>query len=202
MKEIDNAPPVLYLKGSLLEDDEWSVAVVGTRRITSYGRQVANEITHTLASSGITVVSGLARGVDAIAHHAALNAGATFIVLPTLIKDVVGYCVEHNIPVFPGALTPQEISDAWQAGATMVKVFPAKAFGPSYFIEIKGPFQDIELLACGGINSNNIQNYFQCGASAVAFGGSIFSPERFQSKEFTSIKEDIEQLIASFKSIS
>ena len=75
LRQIDTAPPVLYLRGELLPDDEWAVAVVGTRRVTSYGRQVAEELGTFLAHNGVTVVSGLARGVDAVAHQAALNAG-------------------------------------------------------------------------------------------------------------------------------
>lgn len=75
LREMDNPPPVLYLRGDLLEDDNWAVAVVGTRRMTSYGRQVAEEIAYALASNGVTVVSGLARGVDAVSHSAALRAG-------------------------------------------------------------------------------------------------------------------------------
>ena len=78
----------------------------------------------------------------------ALKSGATFIVMPVLIKDVLKYCVKNKIPVFPGALTPGEIYQAWDAGSTMVKVFPAKFFGPEYFREIKGPFNNIQLLAC------------------------------------------------------
>ena len=65
--------------------------------------------------------------------YSALDAGATFIVLPVLVPDVVEYCAKNSIPVFPGALTPQEISNAWRAGATMVQVFPAGLFGPKYF---------------------------------------------------------------------
>jgi DNA processing protein len=75
LKEIDQPPPVLFLLGELLAEDEWAVAVVGTRRVTAYGRQVAEEIAGTLARQGVTVVSGLARGVDAIAHSTALQCG-------------------------------------------------------------------------------------------------------------------------------
>ncbi|MGE0134269.1 MAG: DNA-processing protein DprA [Dehalococcoidia bacterium] len=73
--EIGDAPPVLYVKGAWTPDDEWSVAVVGTRRATAYGRQAATELAHGLAVSRVTVVSGLARGVDTVAHRAALDAG-------------------------------------------------------------------------------------------------------------------------------
>jgi 2-dehydro-3-deoxyphosphogluconate aldolase/(4S)-4-hydroxy-2-oxoglutarate aldolase len=128
--------------------------------------------------------------------HSALDAGATFIVLPVLVPDVVEYCVKNSIPVFPGALTPQEIHNAWRAGATMVKVFPAGLFGPKYFSEIKGPFNDIELLACGGVNTETIGTFFSCQASAAAFGGSIFKKNWLESGDFTSIRKSIETLIS------
>ena len=79
LKEIDQPPPVLYVRGALTTEDSWAVAVVGTRRISAYGRQVAEEIASFLAANGVTVVSGLARGVDAIAHQSALKAGGRTI---------------------------------------------------------------------------------------------------------------------------
>jgi len=79
LKEIDQPPPVLYMRGHLRPEDFWSVAVVGTRRVSAYGRQVADELAMFLANHGVTVISGLARGVDAIAHQAALKAGGRTI---------------------------------------------------------------------------------------------------------------------------
>ncbi len=128
--------------------------------------------------------------------HSALDAGATFIVLPVLVADIVEYCAKNSIPVFPGAFTPQEIYDAWAAGATMVKVFPAGLFGPKYFTEIKGPFNDIELLACGGVNAETIEMFFSCQASAAAFGGSIFKKNWLENGNFRKIKKSIETLIS------
>lgn len=75
LSEITDAPPLLYVKGAWTPDDEWSVAVVGTRRATAYGRQAAQEFAHGLAVNRVTVVSGLARGIDTVAHRAALDAG-------------------------------------------------------------------------------------------------------------------------------
>jgi DNA processing protein len=75
LRQIHNPPPVLYLRGSLETEDQWAVAIVGTRRITPYGRQVAERIAVKLVNSGITVVSGLALGVDSVAHQASLDAG-------------------------------------------------------------------------------------------------------------------------------
>jgi DNA processing protein len=75
LKEIDQPPPVLYLRGELSTEDDWAVAIVGSRRVTPYGRQVTEEIASFLAANGVTVVSGLARGIDSLAHSAALKAG-------------------------------------------------------------------------------------------------------------------------------
>ena len=72
---IEHPPPVLYVRGTLTPADEWAVAMVGTRRATAYGREAARELASGLAANGVTVVSGLARGVDAAAHRAALDAG-------------------------------------------------------------------------------------------------------------------------------
>jgi DNA processing protein len=89
LKEIDQPPPVLYLRGSLLPEDEWAVAIVGTRKVTVYGRQVAEDVATVLAHNGVTVVSGLARGVDSIAHQAAINAGGrTLAVLGNGVDQV------------------------------------------------------------------------------------------------------------------
>jgi DNA processing protein len=95
LKEIDQPPPVLYLRGTLKSEDTWAVAVVGTRRVSAYGRQVAEEIGSFLAANGVTVVSGLARGIDAIAHQAALKSGGrTIAVLGCGIDRI--YPPEHT----------------------------------------------------------------------------------------------------------
>jgi len=95
LKEIDQPPPVLYIRGELIEDDYWAVAVVGTRRVTAYGRQVTDELSTYLAQNGITVISGLARGVDAIAHQSAIRAGGrTIAVLGSGVDRV--YPPEHR----------------------------------------------------------------------------------------------------------
>lgn len=121
----------------------------------------------------------------------ALRAGATFIVSPVVVPPVIEYCARHKIPVFPGALTPQEIYAAWQTGATMVKVFPAGCFGPDYFGEIKGPFREIELLACGGVTPENIPEYLKNGASAFAVGSGVFRREWIAAGKFHLIQNKI-----------
>lgn len=95
LKEIAQPPPVLFIKGSINVEDDWAVSVVGTRRVTPYGRQVAAEIARFLAENGVTVVSGLARGVDAIAHQTALQAGGRTLAVLGSGVDVV-YPPEHR----------------------------------------------------------------------------------------------------------
>jgi DNA processing protein len=121
LQEIEQPPPVVYLKGKIETGDEWAVAVVGTRRVTAYGRQVAEEIAGTLARNGITVVSGLARGVDSIAHQAALDAGGRTIavlgcgvdrIYPPENRRLAEQIIEHGSLVSdyaPG--TPPEASN-------------------------------------------------------------------------------------------
>ncbi|GAB4477573.1 MAG: DNA-processing protein DprA [Anaerolineae bacterium] len=117
LRLIDQAPPVLYVRGTLLETDEWAITVVGTRSVSAYGRQVTHQLAADMAASGLTIVSGLARGVDAVAHQAALEAGGrTIALLPCGLDQI--YPPEHRslaarimrsgalISIFPLGTTP------------------------------------------------------------------------------------------------
>jgi DNA processing protein len=89
LKEIDQPPPVLYVRGTLTAEDLWAVAVVGTRRVSAYGRQVTEELVTFLAANGVTVVSGLARGIDSVAHHSSLKAGGRTIAVLGCGADII-----------------------------------------------------------------------------------------------------------------
>jgi len=129
----------------------------------------------------------------------ALQSGASFIVMPVLVKDIVEYCLNSKIPVFPGAFTPQEVYQAHKAGATMVKVFPAKFFGPEYLRELKGPFNDIELLACSGVTPDNLKDYFANGASAVSFGASVFRKDWLAKGDFQAITHAVKKFVDAWE---
>lgn len=204
VKNFEKLPIIGILRGTEAGNIEPLVeAVVSsglkTIEITMNSPKAAESIRRMVkaASGRLTVGAGTVLTMNDL--RSALDAGATFIVMPTLIREVTEYCVKKKIPVFPGALTPQEIFEAWKSGATMVKVFPAKCFGPSYFKEIKGPFQDVRLLACGGVTPDNIGSFFQAGASAVAFGASIFKKEWLTQGEFSRVTEAIKTLINKIK---
>jgi DNA processing protein len=121
LRNIYHPPPVLYLRGSLKPVDEWSVAVVGTRRATVYGKEAARNIARELARAGVTVVSGMARGIDAIAHTAALDAGGRTIavlgsgvdvVYPAENRRLMGRAIEQGAVLSEYALgTPPEASN-------------------------------------------------------------------------------------------
>ena len=95
LKEIHDPPPVLYVRGEILPEDERSVAVVGTRKATAYGREAAGTLARDLAGSGVTIVSGLARGIDSIAHRAALEGEGRTIAVFGCGLDVI-YPPEHR----------------------------------------------------------------------------------------------------------
>ncbi len=160
----------------------------------------AGELIRALAGAsgqGLAVGAGTVLSLDQL--ETALDAGATFIVLPTVVEEVVNNCVRRGIPCFPGALTPHEIYHAWQLGASMVKVFPAKCFGPEYFREIRGPFGDVELLACGGVHAQSLGAYFESGASAVAFGGSIFARNLLEARAYPRIEASLRELVQAYQ---
>lgn len=95
LRQIPDAPPLLYVLGSVLPQDEWAVAIVGTRRATLYGKEVTRRLAYGLARNGITVVSGLAHGIDAVAHRAALDAGGRTIAVLGSGVDFI-YPAEHR----------------------------------------------------------------------------------------------------------
>ena len=200
-------PLLGILRGAELDSIEPLIETViasglRTIEITMNTRDAAELIKKTVRLS--RKVDGFAVGagtvIDLKSLKGALDAGATFIVMPVLIKDIVSYCVKNKIPVFPGAFSPQEIYDAWTSGATMVKVFPSGLLGPEYFREIKGPFDKIELLACGGVTPENIKRYFAFGASAAAFGASVFKKEWLANRDFESIGCRIKEYLSAIKS--
>jgi DNA processing protein len=172
LREIDQPPPVLYLRGEYLPDDLFAVAIVGTRRITPYGRQVTEEIASFLAANGITVVSGLARGVDAVAHTAALRAGGRTI-------GVLGSGVDRIYPPEHRALAEQTT----ERGAVVSDYAPgtppdASNFPPRNRI-ISGLSLAVVVIEAGETSGALITAEFAAeqGREVFAVPGSILAPQ-------------------------
>ena len=127
----------------------------------------------------------------------AISAGAQFIVTPTISEEIIKRCVNLQIPIIPGALSPTEIQRAYDLGASFVKVFPVGAMGgASYIRDLRGPFRDIPLMACGGVSEKNAPEYRESGADLLAFGGSIFNPTQMRLGQWDLIEEKLSTFMA------
>ncbi len=119
----------------------------------------------------------------------ARSAGAEFIVTPTLSIPVIEACQRHDLPIVCGALTPTEIFTAMQAGADLVKLFPARLGGAQYLRDLLAPLPGVKLVPTGGVTSENAQSYLEAGAVAVAIGGSLVDPQLVIQRKFFEISE-------------
>jgi 2-dehydro-3-deoxyphosphogluconate aldolase/(4S)-4-hydroxy-2-oxoglutarate aldolase len=170
------------------------VAVLRARHARRFG-----EVAAVLAGAGITCIEftltsagavealrsfaaalpdGVALGagtvLDAAAASAAVDAGASYLITPTVCLDVAARAAELGVPVVLGALTPTEALAAWRAGAAAVKVFPAaEAGGPGYIAALAAPLPQIPLIPTGGVSAANAADYLHAGAFAVGVGGSL-----------------------------
>jgi len=119
-------------------------------------------------------IVGAGTVLDAETARACIDAGAQFIVSPALNLDTITCCRELEVAVMPGALTPTEVVSAWNAGADLVKVFPAGALGgASYIKSLKAPLPQIELVPTGGVTLANAGAFVEAGAAAVGVGADL-----------------------------
>jgi 2-dehydro-3-deoxyphosphogluconate aldolase/(4S)-4-hydroxy-2-oxoglutarate aldolase len=125
-------------------------------------------------SCGDEVVVGAGTVLDPETARACILAGARFVVSPIVDLPTIACCRTYDVPVMPGALTPTEVVRAWQAGASMVKVFPCGAVGgASYVKALKAPFPQIPLCPTGGVSLENVGEFIQAGAAAVGAGADL-----------------------------
>ncbi len=127
----------------------------------------------------------------------AVSAGAQFIVAPHTDASTLAYCQEYNIPVMPGALTPTEIQTAWNLGADVVKVFPAHMFGPTYIKDVLAPLPHLKLLATGGVNLDNIGDYFRNGVVAVGVGSNLVDRKLIAAQDWQGLTEQTAVYVAA-----
>ena len=123
---------------------------------------------------GSDALVGAGTVLDAKTAKSCISAGAQFIVSPALNMETIAYCREQDVAVMPGALTPTEVVQAWNAGADFVKVFPAGAVGgASYLKALKAPLPQIELVPTGGVSLKTAADFIKAGAAALGVGADL-----------------------------
>lgn len=128
------------------------------------------------------------------ARIAVLN-GADYVLSPALNTEVIQMCSRYGKLAVPGVLTPTEILKAMEAGALLVKVFPARAFGPDYIKDVKAPLKQVEIMAVGGVSLNNLQEYLKSGALAVGIGSELVNAKMAEQEDFQAITNNARQFM-------
>jgi 2-dehydro-3-deoxyphosphogluconate aldolase/(4S)-4-hydroxy-2-oxoglutarate aldolase len=137
---------------------------------------------------GEKVLLGAGTVLDPETARDAFLAGAEFLVAPTVNVDVIRLGNRYDKLVMPGAFTPTEILTAWEAGAQIIKVFPADIGGPAYLKTLHGPLPQVRLLPTGGVNLNTIADFLKAGACAVGLGGALVEPKAVEAGDMARIR--------------
>jgi 2-dehydro-3-deoxyphosphogluconate aldolase/(4S)-4-hydroxy-2-oxoglutarate aldolase len=144
---------------------------------------------------GDRLLLGAGTILDPETARAAMLAGAEYIVAPTLNLDVIRLCRRYDKLVMPGAFTPTEILTAWEAGADIVKVFPADVVGPAFFKALRGPLPQIRLMPTGGVDLKTAADFLKAGACCLGVGGQLVEPKAVAERNFDRIRELARQYV-------
>jgi 2-dehydro-3-deoxyphosphogluconate aldolase/(4S)-4-hydroxy-2-oxoglutarate aldolase len=138
---------------------------------------------------GDRLLLGAGTILDPETARAALLAGAEYIVAPTVNLEVIRLCRRYDKLVMPGAFTPTEILTAWEAGADIVKVFPADVVGPAFFKALRGPLPQVRLMPTGGVDLTTASAFLQAGACCLGVGGQLVEPKAVAEGNFDRIRD-------------
>ena len=141
------------------------------------------------AALGDSVLLGAGTVLDAETCRAALLAGAEFIVAPTLNLDVIRLCRRYDKLVMPGAFTPTEVLTAWEAGADVVKVFPAEVVGPAFFKAMRGPLPQVRLMPTGGVDLTTAADFLKAGACCLGIGSQLVDPQLVAARAYDRLRD-------------
>jgi len=143
------------------------------------------------------VLMGAGTVLDAASARQAILAGAEFLVTPTVELDVIETARRYGKVVIAGAMTPTEILTAWEAGADMVKVFPANVLGPGYLKAVHGPLPQIPLVPTGGVTADNAGKFIRAGAAMVCAGGWLVDKQAVAEERYEVLTARARELIAA-----
>jgi 2-dehydro-3-deoxyphosphogluconate aldolase / (4S)-4-hydroxy-2-oxoglutarate aldolase len=148
------------------------------------------------ARFGNDALVGAGTVLDAETAKACIAAGAQFIVSPALNMETIAYCRAQDVAVMPGALTPTEVVQAWNAGADLVKVFPAGAVGgASYLKALKAPLPQIELVPTGGVSLKTAADFIRAGAAALGVGADLVDIKAIREGQAGMITDRAKQFV-------
>jgi 2-dehydro-3-deoxyphosphogluconate aldolase / (4S)-4-hydroxy-2-oxoglutarate aldolase len=145
---------------------------------------------------GDDVILGAGTVLDPETARAALLAGAEYIVAPTVNLEVIRLCRRYDKVVMPGALTPTEIVAAWEAGADVVKIFPADLGGPAYLKALRAPLPQVKMMPTGGVDLNTAEAFLKAGACCLGIGGSLVEPKAVAAGDFARLRDLAAQYVA------
>jgi len=148
---------------------------------------------------GKKILLGAGTVLDPETCRAALLAGAEFIVSPSLNLEVIKLCKRYGKLVMPGVFTPTEIVTAWEAGADILKLFPADCVGPNYLKALRGPLPQVRILPTGGVDLKTLPDFFKAGACAVGLGGQLVEKAAVESGNMTRIRDLAAEYVALVK---
>lgn len=153
---------------------------------------VVRTVRHAL---GDRVLLGAGTILDPETGRAALLAGAEYLVAPTLNLDVVRLCQRYDKLVMPGCFTPTEILTAWEAGADIIKVFPAEVVGPAFFKALRGPLPQVRLMPTGGVDLSTAAEFLKAGACCLGIGSQLVEPKAVAERNFDRIRDLARQYV-------
>src|SRR5439155_9872068 len=133
--------------------------------------------------------------LDSETARAVLLAGAEYIVAPTVNLEVIRLCQRYDKLVMPGAFTPTEILTAWEAGADIVKVFPAEVLGPAFFKALRGPLPQVRLMPTGGVDLSTAADFLKAGACCLGIGSQLVEPKAVADHNFDRIRDLARQYV-------
>jgi 2-dehydro-3-deoxyphosphogluconate aldolase/(4S)-4-hydroxy-2-oxoglutarate aldolase len=148
---------------------------------------------------GEKLLFGAGTVLDSETARAAILAGAGFVVAPTLNMEMVALCNRYSIPVAPGCYTPTEMLAAWEAGADMIKLFPADAGGPGFIKAVRAPLPQLNIVPVGGVNLNTAAEFIRKGAYALGVGTSLVNQNLLDSGDMAELTRRAEAFVVEVK---